>query len=481
MTHTRFRLLLAALLVTSAAGSAGIVAAAGVSVADVQVTPSAPAPGEAVRFDVTVENTGNADYEIDAVALRTYEPFDELTRVEYLGTLIEGGSMTIPLTYRFDDPGVKNLRVVVYGQINNEPVQRRFPITLTVRNGGPQVLVESGDLTEGVESAVNVTVSNGESEAVNNVEVTLRGEGVDVDRPRRVVTALDAGTQQTFAFPVTPTTAGETSLEAVVRYTTTNGEHRVVTQRLPVSPTDLREDVAVTARVTGDARPAVDAEVANFGNAPLTDVTLVARVDGEVVARESVADVAPEGASEATLNLSSRDDAAVEVVARYTTAGTSGTAATTVDYAANPGAIELTGVDLEREGGAVHVSGSASNVGLSAAEGVLVRVLPAEGVDPARPYREFFVGRVPASDFVSFDLYASVDANVSAIPVEVSYIVDGERRTEVTNVPMDLDDPADSADDAGGQPVDPLILGLGVVVAVGVLALMGYAVRNSGR
>jgi hypothetical protein len=92
---------------------------------------------------------------------------------------------------------------------------------------------------------------------------------------------------------------------------------------------------------------------------------------------------------------------------------------------------------------------------------------------------EYFIGSVDASEFATFELTASVDSGVSSIPVEVSYIVDGERiRTtqliEITstNVSMNQGDSSrPTPGSSGGQgssgiPLVPIVIVL-FVVAIG--------------
>jgi hypothetical protein len=454
-------------------------AAGDVTISDVRVTPSAPAPGELVQFDVAVTNDGQQAFEIEAVALRTSDPFTELVRVEKLGQVASGETKSVPLTHTFEEAGRKQLRLVVFGDVGNEDVRRVYPLSLPVRERGPQLSVETSDFTEGVSSTVAVTVSNGGAEALSNVEVTLRGEGVDVEKNRRIRSGLGSGSSEAFEFAVTPTTDSDAWLEAVVRYTTAGGEDRTVTYREDLTVDALQEDVAVSTTQGTGPNPKLQVDVSNFGNAPLRNVVVVARADGEVITRTPLSDVTPGGAGTGTLDLAGTEGE-VTIVARYETGGRSGTARTTVDYTRNPGDVELTGVDVERVDGKVHLSGSASNVGLGAVEGVVVRVLPSEGVEPARPYREFFVGQIPPSDFVSFDLYATVDANTSTVPVEVRYIVDGEERTEVARIPIeDSAAPQQPPPDSGSSGNDRVVYGVGALIAFAVLGLIGFAIYNS--
>ncbi|MFC6727013.1 hypothetical protein ACFQE1_22055, partial [Halobium palmae] len=139
----------------------------------------------------------------------------------------------------------------------------------------------------------------------------------------------------------------------------------------------------------------------------------------------------------------------VTVRAAYEVDGrTNRTVEQTVEVRANPGRIQLTGLDSADEGDYLRISGSASNVGLQPVDSVIVRVLPVEGVEPSPPNREYFVGTVPASDFVSFDVSAQVGANVSQVPLEVTYLSDGTRRSETVEVPVE---PAVGSGAVGGS------------------------------
>jgi len=233
----------------------------------------------------------------------------------------------------------------------------------------------------------------------------------------------------------------------------------------------------------------VAATVSNFGNAALTETTVTLREadSGAVVARRSVGSI-PAGSERRVLfNVSGVDAAALTVTASYETGDSAGSVERRLDYEPLPGEVRLTGVDVEREDGRLRLTGSASNVGLTPARAVVVRVLPTEGVAPARPFEEFFVGEVPASDFASFELYASVDSGTDAVPVEVSYVVDGERRTATAEIgvgslagaPPDPQNGSDSGGDGGGGGLPLLALGAGGVVVVLALAGMGYAWRNA--
>ena len=486
-------LLLTFLVVASSLSVTGFAVAqsAQVSVTDVTVSDDQPAPGQLITFTTTVRNGAgtagdpSAPYEIRAVALRSGPgQFEEYARVRDVGTVPAGAAIEVPLTVKFREPGVRNLRLVVYGQSGGESLQLRYPVAIRVRDSGPRLSIDADDAVAGGEMPVRVTVSNGESDTANNLRLTLDGEEMRVANDTRVSPRLDSGAERTFRFAATPETAGDGTLNATLSYLTDEGSERVVSETRTVEVASLREDVSVAAAVRGDGtRPPVAVDVSNFGNAPLTDLTVRLERDGQVVGRTSAPDLPARTSDTVLVNVSGDGTSDLRVVAAYETGSQSGEATTTLAYAANPGRVSLTGVDVETEDGRLHLTGSASNVGLGEVNSVVLSVVPAEGVRPARPYREYFVGTVPASDFVSFDLYAEVDAGTETVPVRISYIADGSRVSEVVEV--DVSDvnaqPAQQSQQRQQTGVSlPLVVGGGVVVVAG-LALVGYLFYRNRR
>ena len=486
-------LLLTVLVVVSSLSVSGFAVAqsAQVSITDVTVSDDQPAPGQLITFTTTVRNgPGTASdpsgtYRITAVALRSGPgQFEEYARVRDVGTVPPGGTVDVPLTVKFQEPGVRNLRLVVYGRSGGEPLQLRYPVAIRVRDSGPRLSIDAEDAVTGDETPVRVTVSNGEADTANNLRLTLSGEGMRVANDTRVSPRLDSGAERTFRFEATPETTGEGTLNATLSYLTDEGSERVVSETRTVDIASLREDVSVAAEVRGDGtRPPVAVDVSNFGNAPLTDLTVRLERDGQVVGRTSAPDLPARTSDTVLVNVSGDGTSDLRVVAAYETGGQSGEATTTLAYAANPGRVSLTGVDVETDDGRLHLTGSASNVGLGEVNSVVLSVVPAEGVQPARPYREYFVGTVPASDFVSFDLYAEVDPGTETVPVRISYIADGSRVSEVVEV--DVSDvnaqPVEQGQQQQGSAVSlPLVIGGGVVIVAG-LALVGYLFYRNRR
>ncbi|ELZ91603.1 hypothetical protein C440_14854 [Haloferax mucosum ATCC BAA-1512] len=449
---------------------------------DVTISPAQPTPGERFSLVTVVQNAENSpsNLKITDMYVRSAGNSKDLARVEDLGTIPPGSDLRVPLSMRLEDAGTYNLRVTVVGRSDGKVQRLEYPVIVRVREGGPQVSVEVGDAVIGTDTPVRVTVSNGEDTVARNLRLSVSADSAPVKNDTRVVPKLDSGQSQTFQFSVAPETA-ESELVASLQYTTADGNARTVTATAPIVAEALREEVRLDATLGEGAHPPVRVDVTNLGNAPLEDLVLTLRDDDTTVLGKPAGTVAPESDRTILLNVSSVDRATLDVVASYETGSRDGTAETTIDYTASPGQIELTGIDVEREEGDIHISGSASNVGLSDAQSVIVRVVPAEGVVPARPYKEYFVGTVPASDFASFDLYAAVEGGVTSVPVEVSYLADGRRRTVETSV--DVSDVSgvpeqNASGNGGGGIVSALLVGGGLLAFLVVVGVSIYAYRR---
>ncbi|MFB6130222.1 MAG: hypothetical protein ABEJ28_05310 [Salinigranum sp.] len=448
--------------------------AATVSIANVSVSPSQPNPGEQFTVQTTIQNAGGSSgFTVTDVYVRNANRPTEYARVENVGSIAPGSSMTVPLTMSLGGVGTHNLRLFVVGRSGGNVQQLQYPLLVKVRRGGPQISIQTGTAVVGTKSAVRVSAVNGEDAPIRNLRLTLTAGNGTVRNATRVAPTLPPGGSQSFPFAVTPK-ARRTQLNASLTYTTSTGDTRSVTDSLLLHADALQRSAQVDARVVGQgASPPVAVSVSNFGNAPLEDVTVSVVQNGTVLARQPAPTVAPNGTQTVQINLSGGDTGPAQVRASYRTGGQSGEATSTLGYTSNPGRIVLTGIDYERVDDRIHITGSASNVGLSPVSGAVLSVVPRQGVQPARPYREYFVGTVPASDFVSFDLYARVDQGATKIPVRVQYIVDGQRKSTVRELDVsDLPQPNSSGPSRG--PSMPLLVG-GVVAALIVVGIAAYA------
>lgn len=460
-------------LLLSMIALSGTASGAQPSITNVTVSPQEPQTGELVRFTTTIRNSEGADgsVEVENVWIREAGTTNEYARVTNPGNVPPGSTLEVPLTARFDSTGVKDLRIRVNVVDEDDELTRlEYPVTVVVSEPGNLLSIDVDEPVVGQSTAVNVTVSNGRADPLRQLDLQIGGDGVSARNPRRLLARLEAGQDRTFTFDVEFTEAGERPLEAVLQYASTSGQTQTVRQTQTVDVEELREDVSVDARVGagGGSNPPLLVEVTNFGNARLSDVRITVTDGDRTVARRAAASVEAESSRTTAVNLSRIDEADLDVTVSYETGGRPGEATTSVRYASQPGRIELTGIDYSREGDVTTISGSASNVGLGEVNSVVLRVLPAEGVEPVSPNREYFVGTVPASDFVSFDLTARVGANVSSVPIEVSYVADGIRHTESASVPYEsagLEQPDRSSQGSGPGGIGSILLVVVLLVA----------------
>jgi hypothetical protein len=466
-------------------GTAGATAA-NVAITNVSVSPTSPVPGETVTFTASVENFegSNRTFVVEGATLRKKpgEGFNEFARIQNPGRVAPGASLRLPLVRSFATPGTRELRVEVYGRIvGGGRLQLTYPVTVRVAEADPRVAVDLSGPIAGVESNATVTVANGLDRDLRNVEVTLSGD-VTVERPRQVRSNLGAGETESFVFEAVPSEAGETGLTATVEYTLANGPTRRVATTTTVRTAELDDRVVLTANTTGRG---VIVTATNLGNVDAEGLVVRGVATNATVGGAVVGTLAPDETATVRLPVEDVDGTAtVEVRADYEVAGTDvSVVGDRVRLRSRPGRVELTGIDVQPESGHLVVTGSASNVGLSAVDSVVVRVREGDGVTPVPPNREYFVGSIPASDFVSFDVTARVDGDTTSIPLEVTYLSDGQRRVERVSVPVR--DPAletpDRSDGSGsGGLLLPVAVGVVVVVIVGVLVFVGWRNRRAG-
>ncbi|MFC7097015.1 CARDB domain-containing protein [Halobaculum marinum] len=514
------------LLVTSVlvpfVGVAGAVPDARVSVTDATVTPATPTAGAPITVAATVRLSGGSASAADLDRVRVVDADGEvLGEATGLGALSPGETLTVPVTLTVDDPGAYDLSVVAtVSDSDDETARARFPLSLVVERGAPQVEVRAENAVAGADSRVAVTLSNPTTAALRDLTVSVV-DPADGERVDGTVATLAAGASQQVNLSVRPTEAGEQSFQVRVDYTTAAGTRASVTHEGLVTVDELAADVGVrVSRSTGDGDGAaaggggagglagiigaaggggggalqssggdeasgdgsrVDVTVTNFGNAAIERVVLVPRgANGTVVAavgRVAVADaLAPGEAATVTVDLANVESAGdIAFVATYDLAGERREAAAAYDFRPKRGAVELTGLNVSvGEDGRVTIGGNLGNVGGSEVTGVVVGVADGEFAAAAYPQRDYFVGSVAASEFAPFRVTARVDTeNTSTVPVQVTYTTGDDRVTTVVDVPL-------PADERQGRPVGVfggfgavggvlLAIGLAIPAAVGLL------------
>ena len=501
------RRLLAVLLALSlvAPGLAAAVPDARLAVSGLTTAPDTPVVDEPLAVTATVRNSAGSNSAVELTEVRLVNRDGETTiaTASGPGSLSPGDTLTVDLTHAFNTAGTKELAVVAVGEdADGETVTVRRPLTVVVEQADPLVEFERVRPVAGSETRLAVTVANPNTEAYRDVVVRLDAPGADVDR--RTIAALAGGTSTTVNFTYTPAETGAARVAATVSYVTNTGATRTTEYGERVSVAPLREDVGVAVEpvdegevdpasagglggLLGGAGPtggtlagqggddesgppeALAVEVTNFGNAPIEGAVLAPTADGERLPRVQVGDLAPGESRTVEVSLAPLDGpATVTATVEYAAGGRTGTATGSYDFAPPTGELTVTGVDLALEDGTLTVTGNAGNVGDGEVTGVVVSVGSAEGVRPAYPNRDYFVGTVAGSEFAPFELTAEVDAeNATAVPVEVRYRVAGEQRTETVELPLEGVEPeSEGSSSLGGSAA----LAGGLVLAVALLA-----------
>lgn len=481
--HTRKAIAIATFCIATLAivPAVGVAQQPLISVSNVTVTPSQPTPGETVTIDATITNqqSSSSVFVINGIAL--IRGTDQPSRVEDVGSLSPGSSVTIPQTIRFENEGVKRFKVRVWGrnQDSGKIASINYPVTVTVADQHPRIDVDVNESVVGTSADGTITVANGLDSAVKNVELTVRGDGVTITNARDVFATIDSGATKTANFELVPKSGGKHTVTVTMEYTTAGGTVRNVSEQTTVRSESIADDVVLKTSRSSDGT-AVGVTVENRGNARIENVVVHGR--GPNATFQSGFVDAIDGGESARVRLNATLDgnrSPVTVEATYDVADGRGSATAQTHVVSPPTTVDLTGLDVTRENGKYHVSGSTSNLGTTEADSVVVSVVDTASVDPAYPNREYFVGTIPASDFVSFDVYASVSGNATSIPLRVSYLVDGERRQRTTRVPLPATDDAgaDANSNRGTGLLLPVAIGGLVVIVVGAIIVLAW--RNS--
>jgi len=432
-------------------------AQARVNIGSVTTSEATPEPGEAITVTTTINNLDSSDgpVEITDVYLRRAGGVPEYARVEDLGSIGVGGTMDVPLAVSFRSPGRKDLRVSVVGKDDEgQFFQRRYPLQIEVEPASEDVQLSfsTDDAVAGVETAVSVTVANGDTQNVSNLHLALAGEALSIDDARRVSATLDGEAERTYTYDVTFEQAGDRPLTATLRYEDPEGDVRTVTasRTIAVDPATVDAGLAVSVANNG-TRSVIRAELSNFGNVPLDDVEIRVSRSGRTVARALMAPVDPQQSRRLTLDPTGTQAGVLRVVAIYTATDDRQRTVRTLDYAPAPqGRIELTGISVTQTGPTLTIAGTASNVGVSDASSVVLRTVRAEGVTPAPPSRDYFVGALDSSEFATFELTVETEPGTTTVPVRIQFVVDGERRSRTVTV--DVSETSGPAFGAGGPP-----------------------------
>ncbi|NIC00776.1 hypothetical protein [Halobacterium sp. R2-5] len=467
----------------SAVVAVGSAAQTDIAIQGVETSVDQPAPGEPFTLTATIANLASSSGSVDVtdVYVRKSGTPTEYGRIEDVGAIAAGQTLDVPLTAKIGSTGERRLTVFVVVRDDDGDYERvNYPLYVDVEEPDEAVVsFATPDLVAGQESAVNVSVSNGDDGTLSNVRLELDGDAA-VDNAERVSASIASGSQVTHAYRVRFPEAGERTLNATLTYKTSEGVTRTTDRSVTVDVDESDVDAEVTATPTAaNGSSVVEATLTEYGNVELRDVEVRALSGGEVVARALTEDVPAEGARTVTLDGADIPAGEVTVAAEYSAAGERRSAEQTIQYSPQATSeIELTGVDFTRDGSTVSISGDTANLGSADADSLLVSVGDGDRVSPMPPNGEYFVGAVESSEFATFELTANAAEDVERVPVNVSYSVNGERHSKVTTVDLSQapagSENGDSSGPSGGVP----LLGVAAVLALLVVGAAVYRWRR---
>ncbi|MFC5970785.1 CARDB domain-containing protein [Halomarina salina] len=506
-----------ALVVSLGAGVVGVsptalaqeVPDARLTVTDATVTPAEPVTGAPTTIDATVSLSGGSTSPVSLQRVDLVEGGETIASADDLGALSAGGTLTVPLTATFDQPGQRDLELVVVGEnASGGEVSATRPLTVVVESAPPLLTVQSSEAVAGTQSQVAVEVANPTTAAMRNVVVDVQaGDATG----RATLATLAGGATETVNVTVAPESTGDVPVDATVTYTTAAGSVAETTTSTTLAVSELREDVGVRVErasqnqqssgggslqdqlgslvgggATGGAAAQQGSEnddessgsqvavtVTNFGNAPIREVVVQQRSNGSDGPRYAVGTLAPGASESVPVDLSRVPGGQVQFETTYSLAGESGSETAAYDYRPQTGAIRVTGVNLTVTDGTLRIEGNAGNTGEATVSGVVVAVAESESVGPAYPQRDYFVGSVEGSEFAPFELTADIDlANASSVPVDVTYVVNGVERADRVELPLD----GVEERERGGSDF-PLSLSSAFVVVLLAAAAVAVAVR----
>jgi len=302
------------------------------------------------------------------------------------------------------------------------------------------VSVSSNETITGEPVTLETTVSNLQSSdgSVFITDVYLRTSGDATTRERiEDVGSVPPGGSVSVPMTTTFRKPGEKQLTVHVTVRDQNGNHNSYEYPVYVEVDEPNVKAELSTRTLPNQSGTTEVTLTNFGNAELSDVEVAASADGEEFDRNFLFDVAPGGSQSTTFDTDNVSADRVTFTATYTAADDQHTTEETVNLQQIKqvdGEIRLTGVETTRTGSSVTIEGDAANVGSTDTESVLVSIPNVSGVRPVPPSGEYFIGAIEASEFATFELTGEVDSDTSTVPVEITYIVDGERVTTTQDV-----------------------------------------------
>ena len=282
--------------------------------------------------------------------------------------------------------------------------------------------------------------------------------------------SLSPGDEVTLDFPASFDEAGSYDLELRIDGSDEDGRTVTVTRPVPVDVGTAGPDIEVSAErvhmietddgveVGGveellgassddemEPTTAIEVQISNFGSATARDIYVRSSGESQNYTRLPVSDVSPNTSETVVFETKQFDtDELLTFEAAYRLStdrpdSERRSAETTYEYRPGADSLVVTDMSIERDGNQLLLTGNAGNIGETELEGAVVAVGDGASVTPSSPQRDYFIGTIPDSDFVTFDLTATVDEGTTpeTVPLNVQYRADGVQYERTIEVPYD--------------------------------------------
>jgi len=329
------------LTVGSAVGGA-VASPAHTAVTGVTVSDDEPETGDRIILTPTISHSssGSGSFEVTEVTVED-QSGTKHSEANQLGVLGAGDTAEVPLSARFATAGDKRLTVHVRGRYydsdgaTSDIVHLKHPVFVTVSEPStsttvpPRVHIETDKAVAETETTVAVTVSNGDDAALTDLSLRLDSVTGEMQSRTALTPVLAAENSTTYEFTVEPSAAGETALEATLRYN--DGETVDAFETMQVD--SLRDDVSVyaTAFEENDS-VAVRYRVTNHGNAPIDNVVISGASNRSELPTTSLQSVDAATSETVVVDVNGRPSDTATVAATYDVGETTGRATQSVQF-----------------------------------------------------------------------------------------------------------------------------------------------------
>lgn len=251
-----------------------------VYISDISYTDQEITTGEKTTITPTIYNSGDKGIQITELTI-TNEDLEIIDEFSNLGTLGSGDSIDVPLKLKLNSPGKKEFTLHIRGTEHGDGgdidgiYHVKYPIHLVVNEPSspepevkPNINIKASDMVEGVEKNVKVTVSNGDSDSISNLVLTLEASNGKIIQKKRFHPRLDGWNKTTYNFQVNPTNQGRLTLKSTLKH-----DGAKITTQKSVFVEPLKENIDIHASFDSENKEIIYS-VVNNGNAPLRNIVV---------------------------------------------------------------------------------------------------------------------------------------------------------------------------------------------------------------